>query len=863
MQKRKVVTSSWRAVALFLAILAIACTGAESPETPVTQATPSGEPTLTQTTAPGSASASASGPQAEVTTPPVALQPVDEVVFIEEPDYDKVLGRIEAGEVHLYAFGTSDPTRERRIQDSPVMDQYVSYGSSAELTFNPVGPTFPSTEELNPFHVPAIREAMNWLVDRNHIVEEIYGGLAAPRYLPLSTIFPDYARLADVARGLEIRYGHNPEQARAVITKEMKELGATMQDGRWHYQGEPVRLIFLIRTEDERRDVGDYISTLLEDVGFTVDRQYKTTSEASPIWIGGDPADGKWHLYTGGWISTAISRDQAGNFNFFYTPRGRPEPLWQAYAPAPEFDELADVLGRRDYATSEDRQRLMARAVELALENSFRIWLVDTISVWPHRKEVNLAADLAGGVSGSGLWPYTLGFTDGGQENNQVTFATPSILTEPWNPLAGTNWIYDLMIMRATTEGATLPDPFTGLSWPQRLKHAEVYVEDGTPVTRTHDWLELNFVPSIDVPADAWIDWDAAEERFVTVGEQHPEGLAARTKTVVRYPDDLFSTEWHDGSKLSLGDMVVRFIMLFDRVKPESPLFDEAEVPSMETFFGHYRGLRIVQEDPLVVEVYSDQIFPDAETIAGTRAGYLFTSTPWTSLALGVLAEQNRELAFSSSKADQLEVEWMSYIAGPSLPILERNNAQAQQEGFIPYKNTAGQYISAAEARERHQLLGEWRQARGHFWVGQGPFYLDSVHTTEKIVVIRRFDRHPDAPDKWQRFSDPRIPEVNISGPTRVNAGEEARFQVEVTFQGEPYPVGDVEFARFLVQDARGELIMMADANPTRDGIWEAVLTPEQTAGLETGSTRLEVVLSVKPVSIPSFNSFSFVAIGP
>ncbi len=132
MQKRKVVTSSWRAVALFLAILAISCSGAESPERPVTQATLSGEPTLTQTTAPGAASASASGPQAEVTTPPVALQPVDEVVFIEEPDYDKVLGRIEAGEVHLYAFGTSDPTRERRIQDSPVMDQYVSYGSSAE-----------------------------------------------------------------------------------------------------------------------------------------------------------------------------------------------------------------------------------------------------------------------------------------------------------------------------------------------------------------------------------------------------------------------------------------------------------------------------------------------------------------------------------------------------------------------------------------------------------------------------------------------------------------------------------------------------------------------------------------------------------
>ncbi|MFQ6028594.1 MAG: ABC transporter substrate-binding protein, partial [Dehalococcoidia bacterium] len=665
------------------------------------------------------------------------------------------------------------------------------------------------------------------------------------------------------ARALEVRYGHDPEQARSVITAEMEKLGATMQEGKWHYQGQPVALTFLIRTDDERKDVGDYISTLLETLGFTVDRQYKTAAEASPLWIGGDPAEGRWHLYTGGWISTAISRDQAGNFNFFYTPRGRPEQLWQAYTPVAELDESADLLGRRDYPKWEDRQRLMARAVELAMQDSIRIWLVDTIDVWPRRKEVRLAADLAGGISGSGLWPYTLGLDNQDQQDQRVTFGTPSILTEPWNPVAGSNWIYDLMIQRATTESATLPDPFTGLSWPQRVKHAEVYAEEGTPVTKTHDWLDLNFVPSIEVPADAWIDWDAAAERFITVGEQHPEGLTARTRTVIQYPNDLYSTEWHDGSKLSLGDMVVGYILSFDRAKPESPLFDESELPSMETFLRHYRGLRIVQEDPLVVEVYSDQIFPDAETIAASRAGYLFTSTPWSSLALGILAEQNRELAFSSSKADQLEVEWMSYIAGPSQPILERYNTQALQEGFIPYEKAAGQYISAAEAKERHRLLGEWHQERGHFWIGQGPYYLHSVHTTEKIVVIRRFERFPDHPDKWQRFTAPKIPEVEVSGPVRITAGEAAQFSVEVTFEGEPYSVEDVELTRFLLLDARGELITVADAQPARDGRWEVILTPEQTADLEIGSTSIEVVVVSRLVSIPSFDRFSFVTVGP
>jgi peptide/nickel transport system substrate-binding protein len=801
------------------------------------------------------------GPIAAAALAPPQL--VNEVVFIEEPDFDKTIGMIEAGELHLYAYGTSDPSRERRIRNSPFITPEISYGSSVEFSFNPVGPTFPGTGQLNPFSVPAIREAMNWLIDRNHIVEEIYGGLAVPRYLPVNTTFPDYSRLADVARLLEIKYAHNPDRARLVITREMEALGATLENGRWHYQGERVRLIFIIRTEDERREAGDYLATLMEDLGFDVDRQYRSAAEASPIWIGGDPADGAWHLYTGGWIAIFINRDLAGNFNFYYTSRGRPEPLWQAYTPSPEFDEISEVLGRRDYATWEDRQRLMARALELALEDSARVWLVDTISIWPRHTDVNLAVDLAGGFSASELWPYTLGFVDPDSAQERVVFGTPSILTEPWNPVAGTNWVYDLMISRATKARATMPDPFTGLFWPQRVQRVEVNVEEGTPVTVTHDWVELNFVPANEVAADAWIDWDPTQERFITVGEQHPEGLTARTRTVVHYDDNLFSQRWHDGTPVTLGDMVVSFIMGLDQGKPESPIFDEAAVPSLETFQRHFRGIRILQEDPLVVEVYSDQIFPDAESIASSRSGYLFTSTPWHSLAIGMLAEQNRELAFSSSKADRLRVEWMSYIAGPSLAILDRFNNQAQEQAFIPYPATAGRYINAEEARERYRQQGQWRQERGHYWIGQGPFYLHSVHPVEKTVVIRRYDGFPDPPDKWLRFTDPRIAEVEVSGPTRVTLGETAQFQVEVSYRGEPYPVDDVEFVRFLLLDARGDLVSVGDAQAVQDGRWQVPLTPQQTADLAMGSSQLEVVVVSRVVSIPTFDRFSFLTVRP
>ena len=46
-------------------------------------------------------------------------------------------------------------------------------------------------------------------------------------------------------------------------------------------------IIAIIRTEDERKQIGDYVCNQLETIGFTRDRQYKTRSEASPIWNSG------------------------------------------------------------------------------------------------------------------------------------------------------------------------------------------------------------------------------------------------------------------------------------------------------------------------------------------------------------------------------------------------------------------------------------------------------------------------------------------------------------------------------------------------------------------------------------------------
>ena len=280
---------------------------------------------------------------------------VDTVRFVEEPDADNAVTRLKIGDLDVYANSIHQPAIANRVFAAEELDYYTSYGSYNELTLNPVLEL--EDGSLNPFGDPQIREAMNWLVDRDYITQDIMGSMARPRYIPINYASADRARMADVITEMELTYAYDFAQAEAVITARMLELGAVNVGGVWHYDGEPVEIIGLIRTEDERLEIGDYVADQLEALGFTVVRDYKTSAEAWTCWISSDPATGCFSYYTGGWVSTVISRDEAANFATFYTPLGWGIPLWQAYDPAPEFYELAEDLMNREFSSLEERRK--------------------------------------------------------------------------------------------------------------------------------------------------------------------------------------------------------------------------------------------------------------------------------------------------------------------------------------------------------------------------------------------------------------------------------------------------------------------------------------------------------------------------
>lgn len=785
---------------------------------------------------------------------------LDTVVFVADPSVESAVTRLLAGDIDVYAQSSSNAETFQTVVENGLA--YVnSFGSYNDLTFNPAGPIFENSGTFNPFGIREVREAMNWLLDRDYMVQEIMGGLAVPKFFPMVSGFPDYARYVDVVRELEAKYAYNPEVANEAITTAMTANGAELVDGIWSYEGEPIDVIILIRVEDERRQIGDYVANQLETIGFQVTRDYRTSSEASVLWIQGNIEDGLWHLYTGGWITTAISRSEGDNFEFFQSYRSAYgfTSLWAGYEVPDDVDAVYTSLANNNFNTLEERRELFAQALEASIFWSNRLWLVDRLSYSPFAANVEVAADLAGGIAGAQLAAWTLRYAD--QEGGEMTVAMADLLVEPWNPVAGTNWIYDSAEQRYTADFGTMVDPFTGLALPQRIESASITVQEGLPVGKTLDWVEFEFAAEIPVPEDAWSDWDAATQTWITAADKFPEGTTAKVKSVVTYPADFFETvTWHDGSHISVADFVMALIVPFDIAKEGSAIFDEVQVGSLESFLTAFKGYRITSTDPLTVEYYSDNYALDAElNVTSFWPEYGYGNGAWHNIAIGYLADAAGELAFSADKADANEIEWMSFISGPSLEILKAQLDTAEADGFIPYEPTLGQYLTAEEVMERYENLQTWYSRQGHFWLGTGPYYLNKVFTVEKTLTLTRYQDYPDAANKWARFGTAPIAVVEVDGPGRVTIGEEAVFDVFVTFDGAPYAADDILETKYLLFDATGALVATGEAELVEDGYYTITLDADTTGALAEGSNKIEVAVVSKLVSLPAFSSFEFV----
>jgi ABC-type oligopeptide transport system substrate-binding subunit len=114
-------------------------------------------------------------PTEEPTEPPVARTDrkggwLDEVVFTVA-DPAAVVTQIKAGDIDIYAEGLSPAFATEVFESGLAYAQ--NQGTYYDILFNPA---VMNDGSFNPFGNKKIREAFNWLIDRNYFVQEIFHG---------------------------------------------------------------------------------------------------------------------------------------------------------------------------------------------------------------------------------------------------------------------------------------------------------------------------------------------------------------------------------------------------------------------------------------------------------------------------------------------------------------------------------------------------------------------------------------------------------------------------------------------------------------------------------------------------------------
>jgi peptide/nickel transport system substrate-binding protein len=397
----------------------------------------------------------------------------------------------------------------------------------------------------------------------------------------------------------------------------------------------------------------------------------------------------------------------------------------------------------------------------------------------------------------------------------------------------------------------------------------------------------LSFQDAIAVPDDAWADWDATNQVFITAKDRATAAAAAKAKDpkapdggytqtavvqeTVTFSPDIFKTKWHDGSTLSVADFVMAMIMNFDPGKPASKIYDKGYADSsLAAYMTHFKGVKIVSTDPLVITTWDDKFNLDAENSIttwypsyggnGDGDGYAYGTTAWHNLTPAIQAESDGKMAFSLDKSGTLKVDETSQISGPTLAIQSTYLDTDATSGYIPYAPTLGKFITTDEAKARYANLQAFYKAHNNLWLGTGPYFVDKVDTTAGSLTLTKFADYTYSLDTWASFSTPEIAVAAVDGPTQVKAGDAASFTVAVTFNNAPYPSKDLAGVSYTLFAADGTVAASGDAKFSAEGSYTIDLTTDQTSKLTAGSSSLAVAVASKVVGMPTFVTYQFVA---
>ena len=712
---------------------------------------------------------------------------------------------LEAGEMDMYLFSLKNPSAEK-LKANPDATVYEAPASTLSIVLNPAQAP---EGELNPLSIKEVRQALQLVVNRPFIAQEIYKGFALPMFTHVSPTDFDYLTVYDLLK--ESNIGYDPQLAKDMVTEAMTQAGAVLEGEVWHYNGRRIDLKFIVRTEDERWDIGGTLRAALVELGFSVNLLPQQFGPAIFTVYGTDPQLFGWHLYTEGWGRGAPERYDFSSINQMCAPWLGNMPGWQEVGfwqyQAPQIDDLGQRIFTGDFTTIEERNQLYAQATEACLEESVRLWVVTAINNFPARSDIQgVTQDVVAGPKG--LWTLREAKVPG---KTDLTVGNLWVWTSrsTWNPVGGFGDVYSSDIWNTVHDPPLWTHPFTGIPIPFR---AQYQVDTAGPGAK------------LGLPGDAFA-WDADVGRWSTV----PSGTQATSKVTFDY-SKYFQSKWHDGQPITMADVLYPISQLFDMVYNEDKSKIEFSIATTsKPFADTFRGFRITPDNKLEVYVDFWHFLPDYIAQYANISG---VSMPWEVLAaMDDLVFQQGTAAYSDTTAARFNVPWISLVMDNDARLVRNALKDLADTAFVPenvFTVNGESLVSEAEAASRYSSAIDWFARKGHMVISNGPFALERFDSAAQFAQLHAF-RDPDYPfqagDLY--YGDP--PSIEITSIEKGSIQEGADLTTVVELDGP----GNMAVQYVLQDPATGQIVKSGPADALSASRFQVVVPSQEVAALD------------------------------
>ena len=725
---------------------------------------------------------------------------VNSIKFIQYLDENTALEEVKNGNLDLYYYRIS-PDRLEDKQTTEELKIYDSTGGSYSLLINPA-----ESDKFNPFSEKNARFALNYLVDRKLIVNELMSGYGSQIISYYGPTDPEYLTIIKELESFNFKY--NPTLANKIISESMMERGAEKIDGKWIKNSKDIEISIFIRSDDPvRKSIGEILAKELDDMGFKIKKDYGDLNKAFVVVYGSNPADMDWNLYTEGWGRSAFVKYDSIGLGQMYSPwfsnmPGFNDPSYWNYENK-RLDELTQKIYKGDFESSEKRSELIQEAVVEGINESVRIFLASKVDQYVVNKNVEgVINDLGAGIP-SRFTPINVKTND-----EELSIGVKQIYQGAWNPIMGLTDTYSRQIWGIISDPITFKHPFTGETFPVR---AQWEVETSG----------LN--KKINVPTEAKM-WNPTVQKW--------ENVSTETFATSKVTFDFKFSNWHNGEVMDMNDILHSLYFTIEwgtQIDEEDKTFDTEFTPRAAQSIQTIVAINQIDED--TVEVYVNYWHFNENEIAEWAA--MWSPVPWELTAAMEKAVMDGKVSFSRSGATSKSVNWLSLIVPNDAQIIKEYLKEFRENKFVPN--------SLKQSQKQQQYFDDrfdssinWIEKKNHAVISNGPFYLETYSPESRTIQVKAFEdnSYPFEIGTWSKFENMQFPSIKkINIQKIIQQGEYTQINVETE---------GVTSLLYFILDKEGR-IQISEESEINENKLNIELTSDITKKLQLGTNQIKI----------------------